>query len=81
MIYLVLLLAGLAAIFWIFDQLELRAHRKGMVKCGDGYKPTVDVMRIGYFVMFAYFAILSLALSDGQGTSDYYDPCGSSMRC
>ena len=41
----------------------------------------VDVMKVGYVVMFAYFAVLSLTFSDGSGTGDYDDPCGSSMRC
>ena len=81
MTYLILLLAGLAAIFWIFDQFELRNYRNGTAKHGNSFKPKFDVMKIGYVIMFAYFAVLSLTFSDGQGTDDYYDPCGSSMRC
>jgi len=84
MLSLVIILAGLAAIFIAFDRLETSLNQRGMKKQGRAYKPQVEVMKVGYVVMFVFFALACLTLpgGGGGGSSDDFDPCmDTAMRC
>jgi len=80
--YFIFLVAGLASIFWLFDQIETKKYQEGMTKHGPEFRPKLDWKKIGYVVMFAYFAALSMSFSGSiEGPGSDYDPCGSSMKC
>lgn len=80
--YFIFLIGGLALIFRSFDKLDIKTYQQGLAKYGPKFRPKFNVMKIGYLVMFAYFAILSVSFSGTYKSSgDDYDPCGSSMKC
>jgi hypothetical protein len=82
MLFLVFLIAGIAAILWVSSWLETKMFQRGMAKHGGKYQPTVDAMKVGYFVAFAFFAGSCLYVSGGKREGSGNDnPCGVTLRC